>query len=128
MMLTFNELSSISEMKHIENLVERFKERKEQADGFRDELDGYNERKVSLLEDIQQLERDKIELESQFKRLKDQQEEGEKMKNEISTKKLKLEELKRNREDLEREITSVISDSEDELKNQIEKFQMTKVN
>jgi chromosome segregation ATPase len=114
-------------MKDIDKSVDHYKMRKELADGFRDEMRGHNERRVTMQGNIQQLERDKAELEVKLNRLQDQYREAEKIKNEISTKELKLAELKRNREDLEAEITRVLTCSAVELKNEIEKFQITKV-
>lgn len=114
-------------MKSIEASVERYKMRKDQADEFREEVRSKNERRAALEADMEEIQRDKAELEANHKKAMDQYREAERIKNEINNKKRHLEELNRNRSDLEADITQLLSVGIEELKSEIEKFQLTKV-
>ena len=76
---------------------------------------------------MQQLELDKIELEIKVRDGQEKNRAAEKLKSDIQAKKLRLDELERIKRDLESDITQIISASEEELKSEIEKFQLTKV-
>jgi len=115
-------------MKDIEKTVERYKIRKDQADEFRKDARRFAERKSALDENMQQLELDKVELETKVKDGHEKYRAAEKLKSDIQGKKTRLDELERNKRDLESDITRIISASVEELEREIEKFQLTKVN
>lgn len=115
-------------MKDIEKTVERYKIRKDQADEFRRDARRFAERKSALDENMQQLELDKVELETKVKDGHEKYRAAEKLKSDIQAKKLRLDELERNKRDLESDITRIICASVEELEREIEKFQLTKVN
>ena len=77
--------------------------------------------------DVLQLERDKTELDAKLKRCQDQYREAEKIKNDIATTQLKLEELERNRKDLESDISRLLNSDAKEIEREIQKFERTKV-
>ena len=76
---------------------------------------------------MRQLQQDKAELEAKLKQSMDQYREAERIKTEIQNKKTRMAELERNRQDLESDITRVITASVEELEKEIQQFQMTKV-
>jgi len=114
-------------MKDIEKLVELFKIRKEQAEEYRDNVRRQTERKNELEAEIQQLSKERTELEMSLKRANDRYREADEIKLEIQKKQIRLEELERNRQELESEITRIVSSSVVELEKEIQKFQLTKV-
>lgn len=114
-------------MKSIESSVERYKMRKDQADEYREDLRRQSEKKESLEKDMNEIQKDKTELEEKYNKARDQYREAERIKGEINNKKRRLEELERNRADLESDITRLLSVGIEELKREIEKFELTKV-
>lgn len=115
-----------AKMKDIEKMVDRYKMQKDQAEEFQNDQRRQTERKANLEAEMQQLQQNKAELEAKLKQLKDQYKEAERMKGEIQKKKTRMEELERNRHDLESDITRVIAASVEELELEIRRFQMTK--
>lgn len=115
------------EMKDIDKTVEQYKMRKEMADEYREEVRRHTERKTKMQSDVLQLERDKTELDAKLKRCQDQYREAEKIKNDIATTQLKLEELERNRKDLESDISRLLNSDAKEIEREIQKFERTKV-
>lgn len=114
-------------MKDIEKMVDRYKMQKDQAEEFQKDQRRQSERKANLEADMQQLQQNKIELEAKLKQSMDQYKEAERMKGEIQRKKTRMEELERNRHDLESDITRIIAASVEDLEREIQRFQMTKV-
>ena len=114
-------------MKDIDKTVEQYKMRKEMADEYREEVRRHTERKTKMQSDVLQLERDKTELDAKLKRCQDQYREAEKIKNDIATTQLKLEELERNRKDLESDISRLLNSDAKEIEREIQKFERTKV-
>ena len=114
-------------MKDIDKTVEQYKMRKEMADEYREEVRRHTERKTKMQSDVLQLERDKTELDAKLKRCQDQNREAEKIKNDIATTQLKLEELERNRKDLESDISRLLNSDAKEIEREIQKFERTKV-
>ena len=114
-------------MKDIEKYVGQLKIRKDQAEEYRESARRQTERKIKLETEMAQLSRDKAELETKLKEAHERYREAEKVKLEMQRKETRLDELERNRRDLESDMTRVINSSEDELKQKIRKFQLTKV-
>jgi septal ring factor EnvC (AmiA/AmiB activator) len=117
----------IEEMKDIEKMVDRYKMQKDQAEEFQNDQRRHSERKANLEAEIQELQQSKTELDAKLKQSMDQYREAEKTKVEIQRKKIRMEELERNRHDLESDITRVIAASVEDLEREIGRFQMTKV-
>lgn len=114
-------------MKDIERMVDNYKMRKDQADEFRQDARRLAERRSALDADMSKLEREKAELEVKVKEGYDKHRAAEKVRADIQAKRLRQEELERNRHDLESDITRIISASIEELEREIEKFQLSKV-
>lgn len=114
-------------MLSIKGSVERFKIRKDQADECQEDARRQAERKATLEADMEEIQKDKAELDAKYKQAMDQYREADRVKNEINSKKRRLEELERNRADLESDITQLLSVGIEELEREIEKFQLTKV-
>ena len=114
-------------MSKIENLVDQSKMRKEQAEEHRENARRQTERKNELEAEIQQLSKDRVELENSLKHANDQYREADQVKIEIQKKQARLDELERNRKELESDISRILSSSLDELHLEIQKFQLTKV-
>lgn len=114
-------------MKDIEKMVDRYKMQKDQAEEFQNDQRRHTERKAILEAEMQQLQKTKTELDAKLKQSMDQYREAEKTKAEIQRKKVRMEELERNRHDLESDITRVITASVEDLQREIQRFQMTKV-
>lgn len=114
-------------MKDIEKMVDRYKMQKDQAEEFQNDQRRHTERKAILEAEMQQLQKTKTELDAKLKQSMDQYREAEKTKAEIQRKKVRMEELERNRHDLESDITRVITASVEDLEREIQRFQMTKV-
>jgi chromosome segregation ATPase len=122
-----NILNIVEEMKDIEKMVDRYKMQKDQAEEFQNDQRRHTERKAILEAEMQQLQKTKTELDAKLKQSMDQYREAEKTKAEIQRKKVRMEELERNRHDLESDITRVITASVEDLEREIQRFQMTKV-
>ena len=114
-------------MKDIEKMVDRYKMQNDQAEEFHNDQRRHSERKASLEAEMEQLQKNKTELDAKLKQSMDQYREAEKTKGEIQRKKVRMEELERNRHDLESDITRVIAASVEDLEREIKRFQMTKV-
>lgn len=108
-------------------MVDRYKMQKDQAEEFQNDQRRHTERKAILEAEMQQLQKTKTELDAKLKQSMDQYREAEKTKAEIQRKKVRMEELERNRHDLESDITRVITASVEDLEREIQRFQMTKV-
>jgi chromosome segregation ATPase len=122
-----NILNIVEEMKDIEKMVDRYKMQKDQAEEFQNDQRRHTERKAILEAEMQQLQKTKTELDAKLKQSMDQYREAEKTKAEIQRKKVRMEELERNRHDLESDITRVITASVEDLEREIQRFQITKV-
>jgi chromosome segregation ATPase len=122
-----NILNIVEEMKDIEKMVDRYKMQKDQAEEFQNDQRRHTERKAILEAEMQQLQKTKTELDAKLKQSMDQYREAEKTKAEIQRKKVRMEELERNRHDLESDSTRVITASVEDLEREIQRFQMTKV-
>lgn len=120
-------MNIVEEMKDIEKMVDRYKMQKDQAEEFQNDQRRHTERKAILEAEMQQLQKTKTELDAKLKQSMDQYREAEKTKAEIQRKKVRMEELERNRHDLESDITRVITASVEDLEREIQRFQMTKV-
>lgn len=108
-------------------MVDRYKMQKDQAEEFQNDQRRHTERKAILEAEMQQLQKTKTELDAKLKQSMDQYREAEKTKAEIQRKKVRMEELERNRHDLESDITRVITASVEDLEREIQRFQITKV-
>lgn len=114
-------------MKDIERNVDYHKLRKDQAEECREDQRRQSERKNNLETEIQQLQDSKIQLEAKLQKSMDQYNQSTKIKAEIQNKKTRMEELERNRRDLESDITNILTVGVEELEHEILKFQQTKV-
>lgn len=114
-------------MKDIERTVDHYKTRKELVEECREDKRRLSERKAKYEADIQQLQKNKTDLEVKYKQYMDQYKETEKLRGDIQTNKNRLEELERNRHELESDITQPITASVEELERVIQQFQSTKV-
>ena len=100
---------------------------KEQADSCRSDVEKQSERKAKLEIEMAQLEGEMRDLETKLEQLHAKHREADKVKQDVHNKKLRLDELKRNRRDLESEITRRLPCDETLLEEEIQKFQLTKV-
>ena len=104
-----------------------YKMRKDQADEFRADARRKSEMSTKKESDIRQLEKDKTDLDTKINEAYVKHRQAQKIRSDEQSKKQRLEELERNKMELEAEITVILDITVDELNREIEKYQLTKM-
>lgn len=108
--------------------VGHYKNLKDQADKYRRDLESHKERRTVLVQDLENLESSRREMDSKLKSLTEKYKDCDKLKEEIRSKKLRMEELERNRRDLESDIEQMLTHcAVEELEDRLVKFRAAKV-